>query len=84
MKTQKCPLKKPKPPRCFYASPKDYAFGRVSPSLYLHHMLAQSDPSAIEFFKKQKEYELFLLECKIKKRTATKQEYKKWRRQNEC
>jgi len=84
MKPLKCPLKRPRPPRCFYTSFAHFVFGCVSPSLYLNHLLTSTDPKVIKFFQNEGKYEVDLLEWKIEKRIATRQEYKKWRRQNEC
>ena len=84
MKTQKCPLKRPKPPRCLCASFAHFVLGLASPSLYFKNLLNSTDPKVIKFFEKQKKYFRDVLEWKINNRTATKQEYKKWRRQNEC
>ena len=72
----------PRPPRCFYNSFGHFIFGIVSPSLYLHHLLTQTDKKAIEFFKRKSEYERALIGWKIEKRIATKQEYKQWRKEN--
>jgi len=80
MKTLKRQIKKPRPPRCFYSSFANFVFGIVSPSLYLNNFLTSTDPKVSEFFEKQKTYLLELLEQKINNRTATRQEYKSWKR----
>lgn len=73
-KKPKCPFKPPKPPRCLCN-----ALGFISPSLYFKYALMPGAcHEADEYFKADEKYAFDVLQWKIQKRIATKEEYNRF------
>lgn len=86
--------KKPRPPMCICRTGADYIMGVVSPSLYFKYVvdyhasrilgeeLDKNQRKIGLYLKKLNQYERDLVLWKIENRTATKEEYKRYAREN--
>lgn len=75
MKKNKCPLKRPRPPRCLCRTFVDWLFGIVSPSL-LYSACYAGDAKAREYIRNCANYKFNVLQWKEQKRIITRSEYK--------
>ena len=75
MNKNKCPFKKPRPPRCLCRTFIDWIFGIVSPSLLYMHIYNGSDEGR-KYIKECANYRFNVLQWKEQKRIITKSEYK--------
>lgn len=76
----RCPFKKPHPPRCLCRTLSDWVRGVVSPSLlFMYSMGARTDIAVSQYFEACRIYRYSVLQWKIQKRICTKAEYREFR-----